>query len=216
MTNPAPISLDQLFRYYRGDLPHQRAAIKELEQELQAEPYAKVMRRDRPWFKTWSQSGKQPESSSIPQALAIIKKWEGCRLEAYPDPGTGAEPITIGWGSTRIEGKPVQLGTCISQAKADSLLQEEVLTITARLGELLPGMIPRPAHERAALTSLCFNIGLGAMAESTIRKRLAGGEDPRIVCPQEIPRWNKAGGAVMQGLVNRRADEVRMFMGDYT
>lgn len=211
MTNTAPITLDALFRYYR-DLPHQRAAVKQLEEELTSEPYVWVMRRDRPWFHTWSQSGKQPESSSIPLALQIIKKWEGCELEAYPDPGTGGEPWTIGWGSTFISGRPVKEGDRITQAKADSLLEEEVLTVTARLGELLPMMISRPAHERAALTSLAYNIGLGALGESTLRKRLFAGEDPRVVAAQEIPRWSKAGGKVMQGLVNRRADEVRLFL----
>ncbi len=213
MTNPAPITLEALFRYYK-DLPHQRAAIKQLEEELLQEPYAWVMKRDRPWFHTWSQSGKQPDTSgsSIPQALAIIKKWEGCRLTAYPDPGTGGEPFTVGWGSTLIDGKPVLPGTTITQAKADALLEEEVLTVTARLGELLPMMIPRPSHERAALTSLAYNIGLGALSESTLRKRLFAGEDPREVARTEIPRWNKAGGKVMQGLVNRRADEVRLFL----
>jgi lysozyme len=211
MSNTAPITLDALFRYYR-DLPHQRAAVKQLEEELTSEPYVWVMRRDRPWFHTWSQSGKQPESSSIPLALALIKKWEGCELEAYPDPGTGGEPWTIGFGSTYMDGRPVKEGDRITQAKADSLLEEEVLTVTARLGELLPMMISRPAHERAALTSWAYNIGLGALSESTLRKRLFAGEDPREVARTEIPRWNKAGGKVMQGLVNRRADEVRLFL----
>lgn len=62
MSNPAPISLDQLFRFYRG-LPHQLAAITELEDDLKANGYAAAMRRDRPWFAAWSQDGKQPEAA---------------------------------------------------------------------------------------------------------------------------------------------------------
>ena len=58
MTNPAPITLAQLWRHWRG-LPHQLAAISELEEELAANGYAATMRRDRPWFATWSQDGKQ-------------------------------------------------------------------------------------------------------------------------------------------------------------
>lgn len=60
MANTSAISLDQLFRFYRG-LPHQRAAISELEDDLKANGYAAAMRRDRPWFSAWSQDGKQPE-----------------------------------------------------------------------------------------------------------------------------------------------------------
>ena len=59
MSNPAPITLEQLFRFNRG-LPHQLAAITELEQDLRQHGYDTAMRRDRDWFHTWSQDGKQP------------------------------------------------------------------------------------------------------------------------------------------------------------
>jgi hypothetical protein len=70
MTNPAPITLPQLFRYWRA-LPHQSAAIGELEEDLAANGYAVAMRRDRPWFASWSQGGRQrdpvePSSSARP------------------------------------------------------------------------------------------------------------------------------------------------------
>jgi len=61
MANPAPITLAQLFRFYRG-LPHQAAAIAEMEEALISTGYAATMRRDRPWFATWAQGGKQPDS----------------------------------------------------------------------------------------------------------------------------------------------------------
>lgn len=60
MPNPAPITLPQLFRYWRA-LPHQAAAIGELEDDLKANGYAVAMKRDRPWFATWSQDGKQDD-----------------------------------------------------------------------------------------------------------------------------------------------------------
>jgi hypothetical protein len=60
MANQAPITLEQLFRFNRG-LPHQLAAISQLEQELlSGKPYTEIMRRDTDWFHTWSQDGKQP------------------------------------------------------------------------------------------------------------------------------------------------------------
>jgi hypothetical protein len=62
MANPSPITLAQLFRYWRS-LPHQAAAISELEEDLKASGYDAAMRRDRPWFVTWSQDGKQPDQA---------------------------------------------------------------------------------------------------------------------------------------------------------
>jgi hypothetical protein len=63
MSNDKPISLEQLFRYKRpwGQFPHQDAAIIEMEEDIEANGYAVAMRRDRPWFLAWSQSGKQPD-----------------------------------------------------------------------------------------------------------------------------------------------------------
>jgi hypothetical protein len=87
MTNTSPISLDALFRFYRG-LPHQRAAVSELEEELRSgRPYAEVMRRDRPWFSAWSQDGKQEDAQSevlISRAPYFSQRdsatWQGDRM----------------------------------------------------------------------------------------------------------------------------------------
>jgi hypothetical protein len=60
MSNQAPITLEQLFRYYRGH-PHQMAAIAMLEEDIRLNGYEAAMRRDRPWFGVWSQAGKQAD-----------------------------------------------------------------------------------------------------------------------------------------------------------
>jgi hypothetical protein len=89
MANDAPITLQQLFRYYKA-LPHQTAAIQQFETDLAANGYDVVMRRDREWFQTWSQDGKQTDLAA---AIALIKEFEGCHLSAYPDPLSGGEPL---------------------------------------------------------------------------------------------------------------------------
>ena len=96
MTNLAPITLQDLFRYKKpwGMLPHQDAAIIELEEDIRQNGYVVAMRRDRPWFKTWSVDGKRQDPVAL--AIPLIKQFEGCKLTAYPDPGTGGEPWTIG------------------------------------------------------------------------------------------------------------------------
>ena len=69
------------------------------------------------------------------------------------------------------------------------------------------------ANQQAALISWAFNVGLGAVESSTLRKRLLAGEPGIIVVPQELPKWNKASGAALVGLARRRAAEVALFTG---
>ncbi len=209
MTNTAPITLEQLFRFNRG-LPHQLAAIPELEADIKANGYDAAMRRDRPWFATWSQSGKQTEATYLAPAEKIIKHWEGCKLVAYKCP---AGVWTIGWGATSVNGAAVREGDKISQALADELLRNEINHVADELYKLIPVVKQYGANQQAALISWAYNVGLGAVAESTLRKRLLACESGQAVIPQELPRWNKAGNTVLEGLTRRRAAEVALFTG---
>lgn len=84
MSNPAPITLEQLFRFKKpwGEDPGQDAAISLLDQELKAKPYAEVMRRDQPWYvDCWLRSS---QSSGVPgwADIAAMAKDAGSR---YPE-----------------------------------------------------------------------------------------------------------------------------------
>lgn len=211
MTNSAPITLDQLFRFYRN-LPHQLAAITELEEDLKANGYQVAMNRSRPWFSVWSQAGKQQDPSWIEQALPLIKEFEGCRLQAYPDPGTGGDPWTIGYGTTRYgNGLPVRRGDVISQMQAIELLSDEVRRFGAVLANQLKRWQALAPNQQAALVSWAYNVGLGASGDSSLVRRLNAGEDPNTVARQEFPKWCRGGSGVMAGLVRRRAAEVALF-----
>ena len=60
-------------------------------------------------------------------ALEIICAFEGCELEAYPDPATGGAPWTIGWGSTRDRnGQPIRPGMKITAQEATTLLERDI------------------------------------------------------------------------------------------
>jgi GH24 family phage-related lysozyme (muramidase) len=212
MANTASITLEQVFRFYRG-LPHQMAAIVMLEDDIRTNGYAVAMRRDRPWFAVWSQDGKQGDADGwVPAAQAIVQQFEGCRLTAYPDPGTGDEPWTIGWGATRVMGRPVQQGQTITQAQADAVLEQDLRRFRDGMVTVLPMARGWSSNRQAALISFAFNIGIQALYESTLRKRLLAGEDPDRVVSEELPRWTKGGnGEVLAGLVRRRAAEVALF-----
>jgi GH24 family phage-related lysozyme (muramidase) len=215
MSNDKPITLEQLFRYKQpwGKFPHQDASIIELEEDIQTNGYAVAMRRDRPWFKAWSQDGKQPDPIYLAPAQAIIKTWEGCKLAAYKCP---AGVWTIGWGATTVNGAPVREGDKISQALADELLRAEILRIAAQLHQIIPASAKWGGNQQAATLSWIYNVGLGAAKDSTLRRRINAGEGGTAVIPQELPKWNKVNGKPLEGLTRRRAAEVGLFMGAAT
>jgi GH24 family phage-related lysozyme (muramidase) len=207
-----PVRLHDLFRYWRN-LPHQLAAADQLEQQiLAADPH--LLDREQDWFHTWSQAGKQPEPDWVAPSLTIIKEFEGLRLEAYK---CSAGEWTIGYGTTRYPGKDggaVRKGDVITAEQAEAYLRDDVLGLHGPgIFHLMPPARNWPGHRIAALVSWAFNCGLGAVETSTLRKRINAGEDPLNVIPEELPRWNKADGKVLEGLTRRRNAEVALFVG---
>lgn len=147
----------------------------------------------------------------LPYALSTIKKWEGCKLVAYPDPGTGGKPWTIGWGSTTDSvGKPIEPGTRWTQAVADQRLAAHVQEFARGVDKALAGAAIT-ASQKGAMVSLAYNIGLGNFGSSTLLKKHRAGDYDGAA--GQFAAWNKAAGKVLQGLVNRRADEARVYRG---
>jgi GH24 family phage-related lysozyme (muramidase) len=185
--------------------PHQLAAFTALDQSLsdaQRQAFTETWRAD------GSPAAAAPESAPgwLPAALKIIKEFEGCHLKAYLCP---AGVPTIGWGSTA----GVKMGGTISQACADQLLTDDMQARHQRLLELLPMVRQWPGNRAAALVSWAYNVGMRAVQDSTLRKRLMAGEDPGKVVSEELPRWDKANGKPLAGLTRRRAAEVALFVG---
>jgi GH24 family phage-related lysozyme (muramidase) len=139
-----------------------------------------------------------------PEGWTLLKTWEGCRLSAYPDPASGGAPWTIGYGHT---GPDVVSGRTITQQQADAFLQKDVADAASAVERLLPGVALLP-RQRDALISFCFNVGVGALESSTLRKRLLAGESTALVLKDELPRWCKGPHGPEEGLKKRRAAEV--------
>ena len=204
------IKPSDLFRYFKS-LPHQMAAVSELEEEL-LKRVPDLFDKGQPWFKTWSQSGKQTEPARpawFAPARKIVAEFEGCVLKApYLCP---AGVATQGFGRT---GPSITMGgPAITQAQADQWLAEDLQKFADGIHRLLPASQLWGANQQAALISWAFNVGLGAVESSTLRKRLLAGEAGIIVVPQELPKWDKANGKPLAGLTRRRAAEVRLFAG---
>lgn len=136
-----------------------------------------------------------------PEGVALVKRWEGCELHSYR---CSSNIVTCGYGHT---GPDVYEGMTITQAQADQWLAKDLARFEEAIDRQINVALSQPQFD--ALVSWCFNVGEGATAESTLRRRLNNGEDPCTVISQELPRWNKGPNGPIQGLTNRRADEVR-------
>ena len=201
MTNP--VRLLDLFRYFKG-LPHQMAALSELEAAMnKADP--RLLSREQMWFKTWSVAGKQ---SDLAPALALIKEFEGCHLSAYPDPLSGGDPWTIGYGTTRYStGVPVKRGDKINVIEADMLLRLEVDRIADKLRSI-PHWGAMSDNQKSALVSFAYNLGSGFYGSDdfgTITTALRDKDWPGV--PAALLLYCNPGTPVEAGLLRRRKAE---------
>lgn len=140
----------------------------------------------------------------------LIRKYEGCRLTAYPDPATGGLPITIGWGSTKkADGSNFALGEEISQGMADALLCDYIQKNIVPVFDKIPYKLTE--DQKSSVASLCYNIGVPTFTRSNLFK---------AICKKDIDGifknwdWIKAGGKVMKGLARRRSEELFLFLKD--
>lgn len=144
-----------------------------------------------------------------PNGIVLIKKFEGCRLTAYPDPGTGSAPWTIGYGWTHpVDGKPVRPGMTIDQATADRLLKTGLVSYENDVLKLVRVKLTQGQFD--ALVSFAYNVGSRSLSTSTLLQKLNAGDIKGA--SDEFLRWNKSGGKVMPGLTNRRKAERDVFL----
>lgn len=134
----------------------------------------------------------------------LIKASEGLRLTAYPDPATGGDPWTIGYGTTR----GVKQGMRITAEQADQYLKADVARFEPELANLVK--VPLTQNQWDALMSFVYNLGSANLASSTLLKLLNVGDYTRAA--EQFGRWNKAAGKEMAGLTKRRAAEQSLFL----
>jgi lysozyme len=131
----------------------------------------------------------------------LIKRFEGCRLTPYLCP---AGVWTCGWGST---GKDVFPGRPWTQAYADERLEQDAHRFAKGALGLCPTLLGDD-RKLAAIADFAYNLGLGSLKASTLRKRVNARDWD--AAQYEIKRWNKSGGKVLKGLVTRRAAEAEL------
>jgi len=135
----------------------------------------------------------------------LIRKFEGCKLVAYPDPATGGDPWTIGYGQT---GQGIKKGTVWSQAQADSALSDSLQNFYDGALKFSPGLSKASPSRQAAIISFCYNCGLANYAKSSLLKDVL--VENWVLAAKDITKWNKANGKVMRGLTLRRLEESKL------
>ncbi len=146
------------------------------------------------------------------QGIALIKQFEGCarilpdgRVAAYPDPGTGSAPWTIGWGAT---GPGIGPDTIWTQRQCDDRLASDLVRYADEVARAI-GDAPTTQAQFDALASFHYNTG--AIARATLTARHIAGD--HAAAGAEFARWKFAGGRVLPGLVRRREAEARLYLG---
>ena len=136
------------------------------------------------------------------EGISLIKKFEGCRLEPYFCSGN---VLTIGYGHT----KDVVENMSITEDTAEALLKEDLKDFEEQVSNLVK--VELNQNQFDALIAWTFNLGSGNLSSSTLLKKLNNSEYDEV--PEQIKRWNKAGGKVLEGLIRRREAEALLFEG---
>lgn len=144
------------------------------------------------------------------KGIELIKKWEGLRLNAYLCP---AKVYTVGYGSTRINGRPVKRGDKLAnEAEADKLLRQQIKDDFLPELQEIPVWRSLNRNQQGALLSFAWNLGAGfygAKGFETITRAL---QSDLAGVPAAMMLYVKGGGKTLSGLVNRRKEEGELWL----
>lgn len=136
--------------------------------------------------------------------VSMIQAFEGYVGKAYKD---AVGVWTIGFGTTRPDGQPVKPGMECTKEQAKEWLLTDLSNFMKRVEPSIKVALEQ--HQVDAIASFIYNVGTGNFLKSTMLKYINAGMMDHAA--NEFPKWNKAGGRVLKGLVRRRDAEMRMF-----
>jgi lysozyme len=141
--------------------------------------------------------------------LKLIKEFEGCRLNAYPDPASGGAPFTIGFGNTfHPDGTPVKLGDKITKEQANEYLTIIIKKYETAVNELVKSNINQQMFN--ALVSFTYNLGAGNLQKSTLLKKVNINPNDQTIA-DEFVLWLSKNPKMRNGLLKRRKAEVALY-----
>lgn len=137
------------------------------------------------------------------KGIALIKKWEACKLDAYICP---AGKVTIGWGNTFYEdGSKVKMWDKITQERADQLFQNVVTKFERIVTKNVK--VPITQNQFDALVSHTWNTG-GSSTLFELINRKAG---EKYIRDWFETKYITSNGKVLKGLVSRRKEEANLY-----
>ena len=143
-----------------------------------------------------------------PAGAEIIGNAEGCRREPYKCP---ADVLTVGIGSTEYSGLPIEPKRIYTDLEIAERWKNDIQVAEKCVNQYGNGRnLPQSVFDAA--TSITFNVGCGAMRKSTMFKYLNAGK--YVQACNEFPRWTKASGKTLPGLVSRREKEKALCLTD--
>lgn len=174
-------------------------------------------------------------NAALRLACDLIRPFEGLSLRAYPDPASplskamsragilkrymqgraeipaqlrelDGTPWTIGYGETA----GVHEGMWWVMDQAEAGLQQTAADVLVRVLRVCPQLLSEPAARQAACVSLAYNIGVKAFGLSSVCRGTARRE--YALAADKFMLWNKAGGAVLPGLIERRRAERALYL----
>ena len=137
----------------------------------------------------------------------LIKSFEGFRAIAYICP---AGVPTIGYGTTRINGSRVKEGMKITSDEAEVFLEQDLKVFEDAINHNV--LVEINQNQFDALVSFVYNVGIANFKKSTLLKKLNKGDYEEA--SNQLLRWTRAGGKVLNGLVRRREAEKELFLED--
>lgn len=149
--------------------------------------------------------------------LELLEQWEGFKTTVYKD-SAGLPTIGVGHlltkselssGKITINGVPVSYENGLTEQQVTDLLAQDVKPAAAAVNGNVK--VDLDQNQFDALVSFTFNVGVGAFNGSTLLKVLNQGQYDQV--PTQLLRWTRAGGQVVQGLVNRRNNEIKLWNG---
>lgn len=145
------------------------------------------------------------------KGLSMIERFEGCLLKA----SNKLDGVwTIGYGQTgSYYGKRVRRGMTTTKAEAHAWLRDHsIKTYEDAVTQAVK--VPLNQHQFDALVSFAYNVGVGALKQSTALRKLNAGDYAGAA--DALTMWTKCNGKVLAGLVRRRKEERALFLTPVT
>ena len=144
------------------------------------------------------------------KGIDFIKAKEGFRKKPYLD---SVNIPTIGYGTIEYpDGRKVTLkDEYVTEEQASVWLAAHV---AEKCEPVLNTLVKVPLNQNQydALASFIYNCGVGAFTKSTMLKLINAGNLAGAAA--QFPLWSKAGGQTIPGLLQRRKEEMEIFLHD--